>query len=65
VTDAKASLILFEVMNVVNMSTVDNLLHIPAEIKSGGVFGLESVGAIASIRPSQSSAVEVSRQEIP
>jgi hypothetical protein len=38
--------------------------HTPRN-KNPGVSGPESMGVIASIRPSQSSAVEMSHEEIP
>jgi hypothetical protein len=52
-------------LNIVNTNTVDDLLNIPPRNKNPGVSDPESVGAIALIRPSQSSAVEISHQEIP
>jgi hypothetical protein len=50
---------LFQVLNVVNTSTADDLLHMPPlRNKNPGVSGPQRVGAIISIRHSISALLK-------
>jgi hypothetical protein len=56
---------LFQVLNVVNMNTAEELLHVSLEIKIQGCQVRREWRPLLPPAPSQSSVVEMSNQEIP